>query len=198
VCTRPDEDHDGRVAWENLFNCLHLVEPVHGTYGSSGAALSQKAGAGAQATCGGTGATLSREVGVGAAGARGSPRAAPSQEAGVGAMGARGAPGAALSREVGAGAAGTRSGLGAALPFVLTWSLYAGVSDPQGTDSGPWAHLGRRYKPAGGANILSHVAFLSLVRWDVAMFSAPSGTVTRCSYAWVIIAQRKSRVLRQL
>jgi hypothetical protein len=29
----------------------------------------------------------------------------------------------------------TRGSSGAALPFILTWSLYAGVSGPQGTDS---------------------------------------------------------------
>jgi hypothetical protein len=39
-----------------------------------------------------------------------------------------------------------------ASPFVLTWSLYAGVPGLQGTDSGPWAHLGRGCEPAGGAN----------------------------------------------
>jgi hypothetical protein len=33
--------------------------------------------------------------------------------------------------------------------------LYAGVHDPQGTDSGPRAHPGRGCEPAGGANILS-------------------------------------------
>jgi hypothetical protein len=67
---------------------------------------------------------------------------------------------------VGTGDAGTRDGPGAALPFVLTWSLYAGVPGPQGTDSGPQAHPGRGYEPAGGANIISRVAFLSLVCWD--------------------------------
>jgi hypothetical protein len=32
---------------------------------------------------------------------------------------------------------GTRGGPGAALPFILTWSLYAGVPSLQGTDRGP-------------------------------------------------------------
>jgi hypothetical protein len=44
-----------------LFNCLQLVEPVLGTRGSFGAALSQKAGAGGQTTHGGPGAAPSRE-----------------------------------------------------------------------------------------------------------------------------------------
>jgi hypothetical protein len=52
------------------------------------------------------------------------------------------------------------------LSFVLTWSLYAGVSGLQGTDSGPWAHPGRGYEPAGGASVLSRAAFLSSLRWD--------------------------------
>jgi hypothetical protein len=52
------------------------------------------------------------------------------------------------------------------LSFVLTWSLYAGVSGLQGSDSGPRAHPGRGCEPAGGASILSRVAFLSFVRWD--------------------------------
>jgi hypothetical protein len=57
-------------------------------------------------------------------------------------------------------AAGTPGGLGAALSreagaIVLTWSLYAGVPGPQGTDSGPQAHPGRGCEPTGGANILS-------------------------------------------
>jgi hypothetical protein len=73
---RPDEDHDGLVTREYLFNCLDLVDPIHGTCGSSRAALSQKAGAGAQATCGGPGATLSREAGAGVVGTHGGPRAA--------------------------------------------------------------------------------------------------------------------------
>jgi hypothetical protein len=94
VCTRPNEDHDGRVTRGYLFNCLQLVDPTHGTRGSSVTALNQKAGAEAQAT-------------------RGAPEAAPSREAGAGAMGTRDAPGAALSREAGAGAVGRRGGSGA-------------------------------------------------------------------------------------
>jgi hypothetical protein len=46
------------------------------TCGSSGAALSQKVGAGAQATRGGPEAALNWEAGAGATGTRGSPRAA--------------------------------------------------------------------------------------------------------------------------
>jgi hypothetical protein len=34
VRTRPVEDHDGWVGRGYLFNCLQLVEPVHGTRGS--------------------------------------------------------------------------------------------------------------------------------------------------------------------
>jgi hypothetical protein len=52
------------------------------------------------------------------------------------------------------------------LSFILTWSLYVGVSDLQGTDSGPRAHLRRGCEPTGGDNILSRVAFLSFVCWD--------------------------------
>jgi hypothetical protein len=52
------------------------------------------------------------------------------------------------------------------LSFILTWRLYMGVSGLQGTNSGPRAHTGRGFEPAGGASILSHAAFLSFVRWD--------------------------------
>jgi hypothetical protein len=69
--------------------------------------LSQKAGARAQVTCGGTGATLIREAGARAAETCGGLGAAPRREARARATGIRGGPGAAL-------------------PFVLTWSLYAG------------------------------------------------------------------------
>jgi hypothetical protein len=81
VCTCPDEEHDGWVAREYLFNCLQLVGPIHRTCGSSGAALSHKAGAGARA---------------GAMGTRGGPGAALSWEAGTGALRTRGGPGATL------------------------------------------------------------------------------------------------------
>jgi hypothetical protein len=36
------------------------------------------------------------------------------------------------------------------LSFILTWSLYAGISGIQGTDSGPRAHPGRGCEPVGG------------------------------------------------
>jgi hypothetical protein len=98
-----------------LFNCLQLAEPVLRTRDSFGAALSQKAGAGAQTTCGGPEATPSQETRAGATGTHAGPGAAPSQGAGAGAL----------------GHVGTRT----ALSFVLTWSLYAGVPGPQGTDS---------------------------------------------------------------
>jgi hypothetical protein len=68
-------------------------------------------------------------------GTRGAPGAALCREAGAGAQATHDAPGAALSQEVGVGAVGTRGVPGAALTFVLTWSLYAGVPDPQGIDS---------------------------------------------------------------
>jgi hypothetical protein len=58
VRTRLDEDHDGRVTREYLFNYLQLVEPIHEIRGSSGAALSQQVGAGAQTTRGSPGAPL--------------------------------------------------------------------------------------------------------------------------------------------
>jgi hypothetical protein len=66
-----------------LFNCLQPAEPVLGTRGISGAALSQKVGAGAHVTRGGPGATLSQVAGAEAIGARGGPRAASSREAGA-------------------------------------------------------------------------------------------------------------------
>jgi hypothetical protein len=50
---------------------------VLGTHGSSGAALSQKVGAGTQVTCGGLEAAPSREAGARAVVARGGPGAAP-------------------------------------------------------------------------------------------------------------------------
>jgi hypothetical protein len=58
-----------------------------GTRGSSGAALSQKSGVGAQATRGGPGAALRWEAGAEATGTRGAPGAALSQVAGVGTLG---------------------------------------------------------------------------------------------------------------
>jgi hypothetical protein len=102
VRTRPDGDHDGRVTMGYLFNCLQHAEPVHGTCGSSGAALSQKVGAGAQVTRGGPRAASSQEAGARATGVRGSSGAALSREAGVRATGTRGSPGAAPSQEAGA------------------------------------------------------------------------------------------------
>jgi hypothetical protein len=51
-----------------LFNCLQLVEPAHGSRGSSRADLSQEVGAEAQTTRGGSEATLSQEAGAGATG----------------------------------------------------------------------------------------------------------------------------------
>jgi hypothetical protein len=68
-----------------LFICLQPAEPILGTRGSSGAALSQKVGAGAQVIRGGPGVAPSREAGAGAMGIRDGPGAAPSQEAGAGA-----------------------------------------------------------------------------------------------------------------
>jgi hypothetical protein len=95
------------------------------------------------------------------------------------AAGARGGPGAALSRGgtwwprscpesgVGARAAERHGGLEAAPSreagaIVLTWSLYAEVPGPQGTDSGPQAHPRRGYEPAGGPTTFPRAAFLSL------------------------------------
>jgi hypothetical protein len=66
---RPDGDHDGWVARGYLFICLQLAEPVLRTRGSSGAALSQKVGAGAQVAHGGPEAAPDREAGARAAGA---------------------------------------------------------------------------------------------------------------------------------
>jgi hypothetical protein len=116
-----------------LFNCLQLVEPVLGTCGSSGAALSQKAGARAQATCGGLGAASSWEAGAGATGTRGGPGATPSREAGAGATGTRGSPGATSSLEVGAGALG-HAATRTRLVFCLDIELVRGVPGSQGTD----------------------------------------------------------------
>jgi hypothetical protein len=81
------------------------------------------------------GAALSQEADARAAGTRGAPGAALCREAGAGAQATHGSPRAALSREVGVGAAGTRGVPGSTLTFVLTWSLYAWVPDPQGIDS---------------------------------------------------------------
>jgi hypothetical protein len=102
VCTRPDRDHDGRVARGYVFICLQPVEPVLGTRDSSGAALSQKVVAGAQVTHDSPGAASGREAGAGATGARDGPGAASSREAGAGVAGIRGSPGAAPSQEAGA------------------------------------------------------------------------------------------------
>jgi hypothetical protein len=99
VRTRPDGDHDGRVARGYLFICLQPAEPVLGTRGSSEAAMSQMVGVGIQVTRGGPGATPGRKAG--AAGARGGPGAALSREVGAGAMETRGSPRAAPSRKAG-------------------------------------------------------------------------------------------------
>jgi hypothetical protein len=115
-------------------------------------------------------------------GTRGGPGAAPSWEGnpepgtGARAVGTHGGPGAALSWERkpeprghmaspelprdgnGARAARTRGSFGATLSqeaAAIVLSLDAGVPDPQGTDSGLWAHLGRGCEPTFGANILS-------------------------------------------
>jgi hypothetical protein len=66
------------------------------------------------------------------------PRSCLEPGTGARAVGTRGSFGAALSQEAGA----------------IVLSLYAGVPGPQGTDSGPRAHLRRGCEPAGGANIL--------------------------------------------
>jgi hypothetical protein len=97
------------------------------------------------------------------------------QEAGAGAQGAHDGFGAVMCHETGVETMGHMTVL--ELPwglvaracalvssFVWTWSLYAGVSDLQGTDSGPRAHLGRGCEPAGGASIISCAAFLSFIR----------------------------------
>jgi hypothetical protein len=83
-----------------LFICLQLTEPVIGTRGSSGAAISQMVGAGAQVTRDGPGVISDREAGARAVGTRGRPEAAGS--AGAGVAGTRGNPGAAPIREAGA------------------------------------------------------------------------------------------------
>jgi hypothetical protein len=101
-------------------------------------------------THGGPRVALSRVAGARATGTRGGHGAAPSQEVGARATGTRDTPGAVLCREAGAGAAGICGDPRAALPFVFTWSLYAGVPGPQDTDSGPRAHPGRGCEPAGG------------------------------------------------
>jgi hypothetical protein len=78
-----DGDHDGRVGRGYLFICLQPAEPVLGARGSSGAALNQKVGAGAQVTCGVPGAAPGRVAGAEVTGTYGSPRAASSREAGA-------------------------------------------------------------------------------------------------------------------
>jgi hypothetical protein len=47
-------------------------------------------------------------------------------------------------------------------PFVLIRNLYAGVPGLQGTDSGPWAHLGRGSEPVVGPTSLFPRCFLEL------------------------------------
>jgi hypothetical protein len=87
-----DGGHNGWVVRGYLFNCLQPLEPVLGTRGSTGAALSQNVGARAQVTCGDPGAALSLEAGAGAMGARGGPGAAPTREVGARAAGTHGSP----------------------------------------------------------------------------------------------------------
>jgi hypothetical protein len=99
---RPDGDHVGLVTMGYLFICLHPVELVLRTCGSSRAAMSQMVGAGAQVTHGGPGASPGREAGAGATRARGGPGVAPSLEVRAGAAGTRGSPGTAPSQEAGA------------------------------------------------------------------------------------------------
>jgi hypothetical protein len=51
-----------------------------------------------------------------------------------------------------------------ALLLALTSSLYVGVLGLQGTDSGSWAHHGRGYEPAGGANFSApHLVILNFL-----------------------------------
>jgi hypothetical protein len=79
----------------------------HRTRDSSGAAFSQKTGAGAQMTHDGPGAAPSQEAEDRATGTCGAPEAVLSREAGVEATRTRGGLRAALSREVGADGLGT-------------------------------------------------------------------------------------------
>jgi hypothetical protein len=85
--TCPDGDHDALVVRGYLFIYLRPAEPVLRTRGSSGAAMSQMVGAGAQVPRGGSGAAPGWEAGVGATGARGGPGSVLSWEAGVRATG---------------------------------------------------------------------------------------------------------------
>jgi hypothetical protein len=126
--TCPDGDHDGQVARGYLFNCLQPVEPILGTRGSSRTALSQKLGAGAQATRSGPKAALSHEAGAGAAEARDGPELL---QAGRLEPGTRGGPGAAPSREAGTGASG-HVGTHACLILCLDLELVCGGTRSSG------------------------------------------------------------------
>jgi hypothetical protein len=158
------------------------MEP--GARGSFRAVLCQEAGARIQRARGDFRAVLCQEAGAEARaqGARGSFRAVLCQETRAKATGHVAVP--ELPRGLVAGAGATRHVAAPELPcarrreprdtwtcasvlsFVLTWSLYMGVSGLQGTDSDPRAHLGRGCEPTGRTNIISRAAFLSFIHWD--------------------------------
>jgi hypothetical protein len=99
---RRDGDHDDRVARGYLFICLQPAEPVLGTRGSSGAALSQMVGAEAQVIRGGPRAAPSQKARAGAVRIHGGPRVVPNRKVRARAIWTHGGPGAAPSREAGA------------------------------------------------------------------------------------------------
>jgi hypothetical protein len=160
---------------------------------------------------GGSGATLCQEMGVGAMGHVAVPELPRGLVVGAEAMRHVATPELSCARRREPEPWGTWAYV-PIVSFILTWSLYPGVTGRQGTNSGPQAHLGRGCEPVGGASILSRADFLSFVCWDfeawqirgsprsardIAMFGAPGGIVTRCSSPWAITAQRESQGPRQ-
>jgi hypothetical protein len=195
----PNGYHDGLVARGYLFIFLRPAEPVLRIRSSSGVAMSQMVGAGAQLP-------------------RGGPGAAPGREAGAEATGTHGSPGAVLSREAGAGAAGTHGSPGAAPSLgggsrCLDLMLVRGGTRSSGYRQWPLGPPQERLRTRGcGQHPFPAHPFSVFIRWDseaavqhdryVATHDSRGRcdarrTVTRCSSTWAVTAQRESCGPRQ-
>jgi hypothetical protein len=150
----------GHVAVPEL-SCARRRVP--GECGGSGAIMGPGGKSWSHETCGSPGAVLCQEMGAGAMGHVAVPELPRVLVAGAGATRHVAAPELPCARRREPWDTWSYAPV---LSFILTWSLYVGVSGLQDTNSGPRAHPGRGWETAGGANILSLATFLSFIRWD--------------------------------
>jgi hypothetical protein len=153
------------------FNRPHLATPAHGARDSLRAVLCQEARARALGSRGDPEAVLCQETRDGdmghvavpelsyarrrEPGPRGTWRSQSCREPWWRELELRGTWRLRSCPMSGDGSRGTRGHVRPSCLSSLTWSLYAGVPDLHGTDSGPRSHLGRGYEHAGGANSLA-------------------------------------------